>query len=72
MRAPSSERPSRSACSRVQPGSSQGLTAASTATCPPARLTAFTSASGTFARDSSRANRASVVSGGIWPIAPSR
>ncbi len=57
------------ACSRTHLDSSHGLTVICATTCPPARLTASWSAAGAFARASSRANRASVVSGGIWAIA---
>ena len=55
----------RAACARAHLGRSHGLTVACATICPPACLTAVCRAAGAFARPSSRANSATVVSGGI-------
>ena len=57
--------PSRSASPIAQRGSSLAFSVASTATSPPAFLTAATSFAGALTRPSSRAKKLTVVSGGM-------
>ena len=62
----------RAPCARAHLPSSHGFTVACATICPPARLTASWTAAGALLRFSSRANSATVVSGGISAIAGAR